>query len=466
MALLDLSQTTLAIKRLLELNLPLLDSGLTGSLIVSTMPPERTQGADNVLSLYCYHVSPDPGNRLRPRQSGGQRPIATSPLTLVLNYILTAHTFSGTDFNAIAEQRLLGYAMKTIHDFPVIDDHTQVAGNIVMPEEIRGLENSFSLTMLHLTPGEALNYWAGENQTTVKPSCYYEVTSAELQPEPPDRLPGIVLHLGSYVFPKSSPAIAESRSQLPFTRPASAGGGQMSLSASPARIGPVSAAPPATNELHLLGKALAAGNEKQLFLAHPFWAKQFPGGTVPLDLLLNTPLGWAVAIGDDDVEITVGDVLRANPPGGGPAVDFELYPGVYSASWEIRRVVPDESLTNWTRHRSNAVPVIVYPRITGSLRNNATHEVTLNLGGAWLLTRGRPVPIDPTLAPELAIDLSVDGRAYRLVTGAAPTGSGTFVIADHALTYAPNAQEDVTGDHAIRLIVDGADSQPFWVTIP
>ena len=466
MPLLDLSQATLAIRRLLELNIPLLEPGLAGSLTVATGPPDLTQGGDHVLGLYCYHVSPDAGNRFRPRQASGPRPIATSPLTLVLNYILTAHTFTGNEFNALTEQRLLGYAMKTLHDFPVIDDTTRVDGSIVMPDEIRGLGNSFSITQLHVTPGEALNYWASGTQATVKPSCYYEVASAELQAEPPDRLPGIVLQLGSYVFPKSSPAIAESRSQLTFVRPASAGGGDSSLTASPARVGPVPGAPPPTNVFSLVGRGLAGGNDRQLLLAHPFWARQFPGGVVPLDVALNTALGWEVAIEDDEVVITVGDMIRGEPPGGPPTVDFELYPGLYTAAWEIRRAFPGDGSTDWVRERSNAVPVIVYPRITGSVRDIGTGEVTLSLGGAWLLTRGRPIPPDPTLAPELAIDLSVDGRAYRLVPGAAPTGPGTFAIADHALTYAPNPEEDGSGDHSVRLVVDGADSQPFWVAIP
>src|SRR4051812_22790333 len=180
MALLDLSQTTIAIQKLLETNIPLLDPGL-GTLTISTLPPERTEGGAHVLSLYCYHVSPDPANRVRMRQQSGNRPIASSPLTLILNYILTAHTFHGSDYDALTEQRLLGYAMKTLHDYPVIDDRTRVGSVIIMPDEIRGLNNSFTITQLHLTAGEALNYWAGETSTTAKPSCYYEVMSAEIE---------------------------------------------------------------------------------------------------------------------------------------------------------------------------------------------------------------------------------------------------------------------------------------------
>lgn len=466
MPLLDLSQTTVALQRLLEFNIPILEPGLAGTLTVSTLSPEQVEGAANVLSLYCYHVSPDASNRFQPRQPSGPRPIATSPLVLNLNYIVTAHTVVGMEFNALAEQRLLGYAMKTLHDFPLIDDTTRVAGDLVLPDEIRGQNNSFGITQLQLTAGEALNYWANETQTTVKPSCYYEVTAAELAPEPPERLPGIVLRVGTYVLPKNTPAISASASQITYTQPAGTGGGELSLTASPARVGPVTAAPPFPNVMTLTGRAFAAGDARRLCLTHPFWSLQFPGGRVPVDLVLNAGPDWALAITDSEVQATLGDDLTATPPDGGATVDLALYPGSYLASWEVDRRFERDGVTETLTERSNSCAFLVYPHITGSVRDNGTGRVTLSFGGSWLLTRGRPAPEDPTLEPELDILLSVDGAAYRLVTDAAPTGPGTFAIADHALTYEPLAEADNPGDHAIRVIVDGADSQPFWITIP
>lgn len=464
MPLLDLSQVTVALRRLLEFNIPLLESALGGgALTVSTLPPQSVVGGDNVLSLYCYHVSPDPSNRFRPRVPSGPRPVSTSPLTLRLYYILTAHTFSGAGFDALNEQRLLGFAMKTIHDHAIVDDNTRVAGNSVLPDEIRGQNNSFGVTQLMLTQGEALSYWSNKADGVVKPSCYYEVTSAEIQPEPPVRLPGIVLQVGSFVLPGSAPAIARSSADIPYVLPSSLGGGAAMLNSSPARIGPVLAAPPAANRLRLEGQGLAGGNMQRLIIAHPFWARHFPGGRIALDLGLNAVLGWALRIADALVEVDIGDVLRAVPPSGGAPVDLELYPGIYSVQWETARLFQTASGTEAVRQPSNSVPVQVCPWITGFLRNAATGEVTLNLGGAWRLDRGRPSPPDPATAPELEIELAVDGRAYRLASGALP---GTFVVAAHSLTYVPNPEENTSGEHAIRLIVDGADAQPFWVQVP
>ncbi len=465
MPLLDLSQTTVALQRLLNFNMPLLEPTLGGTLSISTLPPEQVVGAANVLSLYCYHVSPDGSNRFRPQQHSGSRPIATSPLTLVLNYILTAHTVVDSDFNALAEQRLLGYAMKTMHDYPVIDDSTRVAGQIVLPDEIRGQNNSFSITQLQLTPGEALNFWANESQITVKPSCYYEVTAAEIAADPPTRLPGLVLSVGSYVMPRNAPAINATSSQVHFIPPPSVGGAPASLTASPARVGPVTAAPPAVNRLTLTGRAFAVGTAQRLVLTHPNWARQFPGGRIPVDMALNTPQGWALDIADDSVMVTMGNALMAAPPDGGPAVGLALYPGIYSIGWEVDRRFDRDGITHTVAERANTCPFIVAPHIAATVRDNGTGRVTLDLGGTWLLTRGRPAPPDPTLAPELDIQLSVNSRPYTQVTGPL-TDPGTFVIADHSLTYAPDPADNTPGEYALRVVVDGADAQPFWLVIP
>ena len=60
----------------------------------------------------------------------------------------------------------------------------------------------------------------------------------------------------------------------------------------------------------------------------------------------------------------------------------------------------------------------------------------------------------------------MDGIGYDLVTAFAAGGLGDFTIAAHALTYRPLADANTSGLHTIRLIVEGADSQPFWLEIP
>jgi hypothetical protein len=218
--------------------------------------------------------------------------------------------------------------------------------------------------------------------------------------------------------------------------------------------------------MRLTGHALGSGSAQRLYITHPFWQRQFPAGRVVLDASLNSGLGWALSIADEEVTITLGDDLRASPSEGGANVDLSLYPGSYLATWEIDRRSERDGVGETLSERSNASAFMVYPRIISSLRDGATSWVTLTFGGSWLLNRGRPAPLDPALAPALDIGLSVDGRAYALVPGVAPTRPGTFAIDDHTLTYEPLLAADASGEHAVRVVVDGADSQPFWIGIP
>jgi hypothetical protein len=456
----DLSQVTVALQRLLELNMPLIEPGLAGSLDISTSPPEDVQGGQNVMSLYCYHLTADPGNRLRPRQPSQDVPVASSPMTLVLNYILTAHTVAtGGGFNALAEQRLLGHAMKTLHDFPIIDDLTTVAGTSVMPDEIRGRGNRFEIIMMQLSPGDALNFWANEDRITVKPSGYYEVRAVELEPQPPTRVSGIVLSVGNFVIPFGQPALSATEAQVPYILPIAEGGGPGTLTSRPARVGPINpAAPPETNRMRLIGSALGAG---VLRVRSGHWQQRFPGlGSVVVDLIVNAALGWSATATGEGVSLTLGDRLRFAPPDQA-AQDFDLYPGLYQASWETTRRVGEAVLAE----RSNEVPFAVTPRITGMSRDGGG-RVTLDLGGTWRLTRGRPMAIDPVAEPELDLLLGVDGLIYRFEgTGVAP-GAGGFMIQDHAVIYQPNPAQDTPGAHPVRIEVDGISAQPFWVEVP
>ncbi len=87
-----------------EASFKLLSSGELAS------DPELT----TALSLYLYRISVSEHLRnVRPR---GER---SSPLALDLHYLLTAWASS-----ADAEQTLMAWAMRTLHDFPILDSST------------------------------------------------------------------------------------------------------------------------------------------------------------------------------------------------------------------------------------------------------------------------------------------------------------------------------------------------------
>jgi hypothetical protein len=462
----DISAATETLQLLLELNVPRI-SGAPVS--VSTLRPERATGTTNVLNLYCYHVTEDPHNKLRRRQSGGQA-IATSPLSLVLHYIVTAHIGTGGAFDALAEQRLLSFAMKTFHDFPVIEDGSVIGTDAILPLHLQGLDNRFEITMVQMSPRESLEFWANEDQTTAKPSAYYEVRPVELVPEPPTRVPGVVLTLGNFVYPLGTPQIAATEGTLSFALPAALGGTNVPATVSPAKVGPVNPAPPPDwNILRLKGAALDKGQSQTLFLSHPHWAVLFPDlPRVPVDIAQNAALGWSQTLSDGEVAIAVGEQLDIPRPDGSFA-RVDLYPGTYVASWSARLFFDQPDGPRFIEERSNDAAFTVNPRITGFTRNGVTGEISLDFAGSWRLDRGVPPPPDPVAEPELDILLSVDGTGYPRwdpPNPGDPQAPGTFVLDAHQLSYLPLAAADASGLHTVRVVVNGADTQPFWIEIP
>lgn len=460
----DISAATQALQNLLDINVPRLSGNPVN---VNTLPPEQVTSTTNALNLYCYHVNEDPHAKLRARQSQGQA-VATSPFTLVLHYILTAHIGTNSAFDALAEQRLLSHAMKTFHDFPVIEDGAVIGTDAILPLDLQGLNNRFEITMVQLSPLESLEFWANEDQTTAKPSAYYEVRPVELEPEPPTRVPGVVLTLGNFVFPLGTPQIAATQSVLHYTLPAELGGGTVPATVSPAKVGPLNPSPPpAWNVLRLRGTALDKGRSQTLLLSHRHWSILFPDlPRVPVDMATNEPLGWSQTLGDGHVDITVGEQLDIPRPDG-TFTRVDLYPGTYAVSWAVQLAFEQTDGVRLVDDRSNEATFTVNPRITGFARNGATGEVTLDFGGTWALDRGIPPPPDPVAEPELDILLSVDGTGYIRWDGTPPVQPpGTFTIAAHELTYLPLAAADAPGLHTVRVIVNGADSQPFWIEIP
>jgi hypothetical protein len=445
----DISQVTATLKRLVEL-------AITPMPTVSTARPESVESASAAINIYCYHVSEDEHNRIRPRSGGG---IETSPLTLQMHYIVTALMPVTSEFDTLTEQRLLGQAMKVLHDNPVIDDGTLIGPNRVLPEAIQGLGNHFEVSPVQTTPHESLDFWANQDRITAKPSAYYIVRPVEIVPERPRRVPGTVLSLGAFVAPKDLPSIGATESTLLYALPAALGGGQATLTASPAQVGPETADP--TNIMRLKGNSLAKGTTQTLFLSNAGWALRYPGmQRIPVDLSLNP--AWDVDVSAESVVVTLGDDLVFTLPDGSNDT-ASLYPGTYSASWQVSFPFQGPVEMKTIDQRSNSAPFTVVPRIISMVRNPGTGEMTLTFGGTWRLNRGDPPSGPAHEEPELDILLSVDGDGYARATSLAPGG---FTITDHTLTYEPLPAHDASGLHAITVVVEGAPAQPLWVEIP
>ncbi|MGH8574993.1 MAG: Pvc16 family protein, partial [Gammaproteobacteria bacterium] len=136
MALRNLYKVTKTLTDLLTQNITKnIDTSLDGQLTVTAIPPDTVENPSNTLSLHLYHVAEDPyyKNALGP---GSDVPnVAKAPMALSLFYILTAHHELDPAFDAEAQQKLMGYALKTFHDFPVITDRTRINGTDILDED-------------------------------------------------------------------------------------------------------------------------------------------------------------------------------------------------------------------------------------------------------------------------------------------------------------------------------------------
>ena len=185
MPLADLSLVTRSLRTLLDLNVRRLMGGLPpGAIAVTTQPPEEVGAATNTLNLHLYHVAEDPHVRNAPRPAANARNDARPPMALRLFYILTAHHAQNSDSDALTQQRLMSFALRTMHDYPVIGDGIAVDAGAgpepVLDAALRGADNSFQVMLRSLPPEDTIAFWSAVDRQTARLSAYYEVRTVLL----------------------------------------------------------------------------------------------------------------------------------------------------------------------------------------------------------------------------------------------------------------------------------------------
>jgi hypothetical protein len=467
MALINLYKVTRSLTNLLDANIRSIDPNIA-NLVITAMPPELVGAVTDQLNLFLYHISEEGYYKTAVGAAGPGGGVEATPMALNLFYILTAHHEGGGDpgFDVEVQQKLMGYALKTFHDFPMITDKTRIEGNLILDDELQGKDNQLGIILRTLSPEDAIAFWGSEESRTVRLSAYYEVRVVMLEPEPPRTLPGIVLNLGAYLVPIGSPQLSGSESQVRFQLPPLHGGMARQVKASPARVTlDQSASPPeAHNRLTLLGSNLTTGQSRTLLLNQGLWSQQAPAkGTlaaIPVDPSLNPQ--WRIEFFTDRVTISLNPTLVCRDADGG-TLTLPLLPGLYQAS--VRAVI-EEKLINAVVKRieatSNEISFAIAPRISGHSPPDGNGHIAVTLGGEFDL-------LDPTFGPEgIAIQVVVDGAVYERVEPAelsrpqsfALTGATTILINPHL----PVVVSEPTA-HALRLIVNGAEAAPFWIVL-
>lgn len=466
----DLSLVSKSLKHLLQANIRRL--GFPTAQVTLGYPEDRV-GAQSTINLHLYHVAEDQFNRNLPGPGNDPNNVATTPMSLSLFYLLTAH--DSTDATkAETEQQIMGYALKTLHDFAMINSKTKVIdqiGNItnVLQVGIDDGSTTLDIVLRPLTPEDALAYWASEQQQPVRLSAYYEVRLVQLAPERPQSFPFPVLTIGQWVGPKADPMLSASRSAMQFEHPASMAATLPDvIELSPARVfldlPPIDPAFPDTNRFWLLGSGLATGIRRRLVVSNPTWRKDgVPGGEIRLEEAVQPapPTSvWGVAFEDDRVDIRLSPSI-GYMDASGTAKTLQLVPGTHHARVEI--VLADATTGPSPREvirRSNEVIFQVAPRI----RDIAVVAPAINR--RVRLRISQPPTFDLSDA-DLEVVLIVDGESYRRHNGTiASLADEEMVVGTDRVTFQVPFSLTATGLYPIRLSVNGVDAQPVWLEIP
>jgi Pvc16 N-terminal domain len=463
MGLLNLYKVTKTLTDLLLQNITKnIDTSLDGPLKVTAIPPEKVENPENTLSLHLYHVAEDPfyKNALGP---GNDAPnVAKAPMALSLFYILTAHHERDPQFDAETQQKLMGYALKTFHDIPVITSKTRINGTPILDPDFG--DDTIQTILRPVTPEEAISFWNTQESNTARLSAYYEVRVVMLRPEPPKTMPGIVLNLGAFVLQLGSAHLERSQSLVRFKIPEKNGGTFQEIEATPARVTLNTSAPAAHNQLLLLGANITRGRSRSLFLRNGIWAKLGPpGGPVEESVVdLGENPDWSVNFQTDRVTVKLAPALRHVKPDGA-AVVLPVLPGFYTA---LVRSVMDEQVINNELKRitlsSNELSFAVSPRIQGHDAPDADGNIQINLGPEF-------DPLNPNL-PEGAIQLVIAGEVYTRVDPKPLANAKEFIVANspsNLIRIRPHFPVAVTRPeaHPVLLIVNGAESAPFWIEL-
>lgn len=484
MTIINLYKVTQALMKLLRRNITMnLGMIADDNLTVTAIPPERVveffENPTNTLSLFLYHVIEDPyyKNVLGP---GSDVPnVAKTPMALSLFYILTAHHEVNSDFDVEAQQNLMGYALKTFHDFPVITDETAIAGETIFEDDtemergLRGKNNTIQITMRSLSPEESITFWSSEDTRTARLSAYYEVRVVMLDPEPPKTFPGIVLNLGTYLLQLGSPHLETSQSLVLFQLPIRNGGIVQGIIASPARITvnnslTLDNADQTPNQLILLGTNLTVGLSRSLVLKNRIWDRLFPPLSDNLREVIAINLAenedWQIELTTNQITITVAPTLTHIRPNNS-SIDLPLLPGLYTVL--LQAIVNQQVINGELKQIFATSNEIVFAITPGIIDYNVLDNgmIDINLDPSLNLLDDNQ-PIDE-------IQVIVAGEVYTRTDDNPPASAQEFFILrnldsdplNNLIRINPHFRipENESMTYPFRLIVNGAESAPFWI---
>ncbi|HEY0858082.1 MAG TPA: Pvc16 family protein [Albitalea sp.] len=432
MALLDLSLVTRCFTTLLGGRIPTFpDWPAATPLLASAGAPDLVNAA-HALSFYLYHVREDAHTKSQDWPVNDAVPQRFRPMGLTLYYVMTPRSnIVDANLRALADQLVMGLALKTMRDLPVIDDTSSVDTNggpvLLMPATLRGRNNRLRALLQPTPANEAAQYWqAGTNPLRL--AAYYEVAATLLEPEEPQTRRGRVLMVGVHSMVRGQPRIESTSNTITFMPPGELDPRVIELS--PAEV-------PFGQTLAVRGADLK-GDITTLLLNHRDFAEP-----------VEADAAWALTTNGSLLTVTV------QPTAGAQA----LLPGIYGAivRTTARHTLPDGSQRDFDAF-SNQSGFVIAPAIVSVVAAGPMLTITVDNFEPHLLAQG---------------ELLLFAGPTRLVrVGAGPPGAGEFFTpaappaARTTLRFQFPAGVVSGSVLPLRLVVRGAESGPWWETVP
>jgi hypothetical protein len=423
--LLDLSLVTQTLLNTLKNNVEGFDVWPPGEVLtVTPQPPDKLKGA-HTLGCYLYHARETAHTKAQQWPIDDEAPQRYMPMGLNLYYLLTAHSeVVDTSQQVFDEQRMMGLAIKTFRDFSRLNRDSLVRGVKVFPAALDKGDNEILLSLLPLQFNEAMQYWTVGSQP-LRFAAYYEVAATLLEPERPARGRGRVLTYGAQVFLRPGPRLDGTRNTIAVTLPGEPAPRPFELD--PAEVTYL-------DLFEVYGSNLS-GDRTELLLTGEDWA-----APVAVDA------AWALQAGENRVQ------ARAQEIAGAEAV----LPGVYAAAIRVTsfRAMPD-GRTRGFENLSNSVALTIAPRVTAL-------PATLAAGVTGTLAGRR---FDPAVLIDDQVQMFV-GPARLIRRAVPPAAAGEFRVVNASdIEFRLPAGVAVGEVLPVKLVVNGAESAPRWITV-
>jgi hypothetical protein len=282
------------------------------------------------------------------------------------------------------------------------------------------------------------------------------VRTVFIEPEEPLGVSGRVYDLGLFVSAGQAPVLESVTSIMQFTPPPATGLGAQAVEMSPAQATLAPGTTPPANRVILHGSNLAGDGRPEsarIVLRTPAWRELTPAvRSARIDPALNA--GWGVRINEALAQFDIQRQLAIDDGAGG-TINLDVTPGIYAVSVEtIRRQETPSGIVRLTTSESNQVAFSIGARIAGFDPPNAAGRMVLRVVNQFDMTD-----------PELDVQLAIEGLFYDDTPAFAddPADAGLFLQQDGEIEFHPLFDPLQPGTYPVRLVINGAESQPFWI---